>query len=65
MCCFANRVRYNVKVDIDNHLRYTDEEYQQHLTVSKPVAIAQQHPQCTTTHSWLLEVLEEDVIERG
>jgi len=25
--------RYNVKVDIDNHLRYTDEEYKQHLTV--------------------------------
>eukprot|EP00903_Cladosiphon_okamuranus_P018219 g16758.t1 len=24
--------RYNVKVDIDNHLRYTDEEYKQHLT---------------------------------
>ncbi|CAM9542712.1 unnamed protein product [Ectocarpus sp. 4 AP-2014] len=24
--------RYNVKVDIDNHLRYSDEEYKQHLT---------------------------------
>lgn len=25
--------RYNVKVDIDNHLRYTDEEYGVHLMV--------------------------------
>lgn len=27
--------RYNVKVDIDNHLRYSDEEYKQHLTVGQ------------------------------
>ena len=27
--------RYNVKVDIDNHLRYTDEEYKLHLTVRR------------------------------
>lgn len=31
--CFPPSPRYNVKVDIDNHLRYTDEEYKQHLTV--------------------------------
>lgn len=35
--------RYNVKVDIDNHLRYSDDEYKLHLTVRWP-AVGQTVP---------------------